>query len=321
MESRPVTAPVVDRSIPFVDTHHHLYDLGRLNYPWLTEPGFPDQPIGDYRMIRSVIGLPSRLFREFYGAHVTKSVHVEAALESRDPVEETAWLDSVATQHGFPNALVVFCDLEDGSAEAVMERHLEASALTRSVRVRPHPEEPSSQFLRAYQALGRVGLSYELNVSPGRILSGRDCARRFPDVQVILGHAGYPLRRDRDYFETWKAEIAMLGECENVACKVSGLGMADHRWTIESIRPWVLHCIDVFGPDRIMFGTNWPVDILYATYLEQTDAYRTIVAEASFSRDEQAAMLSGNAERYYRVQERATPEPPQQPGPPPGADV
>jgi predicted TIM-barrel fold metal-dependent hydrolase len=294
--------PVPDRSIPFVDAHHHLFDLNNLNYPWLMEPGWSDvtESVGDYRMVRSTIGRPSRLFREFYGAHVIKSVHIEAAMEG-DPVAETAWLDDVARRNPFPHALVVACDMEDADARGLLERHLETSALVRGVRPRRHPLEPSTNFLHTYAVLGRLGLSYELNASPGRILSGRDCALRFPDVQVILGHAGYPLRRDHDYFETWKRDIAQLGGCENVACKVSGLGMADHAWTIDSIRPWVLRCIDAFGPDRIMFGTNWPVDILYASYLELTDAYRVIVAEAGFSRDDQAAMLSGNAQRFYRM--------------------
>ena len=99
--------------------------------------------------------------------------------------------------------------------------------------------------------------------------------RRNPDIQVILGHAGFPVQRDAEYFDLWRTEMSAPGEAENVACKVSGFGMADNHWTIESIRPWVLHCIEAFGPGRIMFGTNWPVDVLYATYLEQTDAYRT----------------------------------------------
>jgi predicted TIM-barrel fold metal-dependent hydrolase len=297
-----VSVPVPDRSIPFVDAHHHLFDLDHLDYPWLKEPGWQDvtESAGDYRMVRSTIGRPSRLFREFYGAHVVKSVHVEAAMDG-DPVAETAWLDEVARRNPFPNALVVGCDMEDADATGLLERHLETSALVRGVRPRRHPLEPSTDFLRTYAVLGQLGLSYELNASPARILSGRDCALRYPDVQVILGHAGYPIRRDHGYFEMWKSEIAQLGGCENVACKVSGLGMADHAWTVDSIRPWVLHCIDAFGPDRIMFGTNWPVDILYASYLEQTDAYRVIVAEAGFSRNEQAAMLSDNARRLYRI--------------------
>ena len=119
--------------------------------------------------------------------------------------------------------------------------------------------------------------------------------------ELILGHAGFPVQRDDAYFEQWRSEMSALGEAENVACKVSGFGMADNHWTIESIRPWVLHCIEAFGPSRIMFGTNWPVDVLYATYLEQTDAYRTILAEAGFSRSEQEDMLYRNAERLYRI--------------------
>jgi predicted TIM-barrel fold metal-dependent hydrolase len=149
--------------------------------------------------------------------------------------------------------------------------------------------------------MGARGLSYELNASPGALLNGRDVAREMPDTPVILGHAGFPVQRDADYFNLWKSEISQLAEVEHVAAKISGFGMADNRWTIDSIRPWVLHMIDAFGPDRSMFGTNWPVDILYATYLEQTDAYRTILAEAGFSREDQEKMLYRNAERFYRI--------------------
>ena len=124
---------------------------------------------------------------------------------------------------------------------------------------------------------------------------------RNPDVQVILGHTGNPLARDADYFDTWRREISALAEAPNVACKISGLGMGDHDWTVDSIRPWVLHTIEAFGPDRAMFGTNWPVDVLFAPYIEQVDAYRTIIAEAGFSPDEQANLLYRNAERLYRI--------------------
>ncbi len=147
----------------------------------------------------------------------------------------------------------------------------------------------------------RHDLSYELNASPGKLLSGLAVAQAIPEVQVILGHAGFPIQRDDDYFAQWKSEMTALAAADNVACKVSGFGMADNRWTVESIRPWVLHCIEAFGPGRIMFGTNWPVDIVFATYLAQTDAYRVILADAGFSRDEQEGMLFRNAERLYRI--------------------
>jgi len=294
----------VDRSLPFIDSHHHLWDLDRLRYDWLTEPGWTDQTafIGDYKMIRSTIAKPWRFFKEFYGANVIKTVHVEAAFGGPDAVEETAWLDTVAKEYGYPNAVVVFCDLQQASIERELQRHLEASTLTRGVRLRAHPDADSiERLVTGCRALETYDLSYELNASPGRLLSGRDLAKRCPDTQLILGHAGFPLQRDADYFDRWKSEILMLAQLENVACKISGFGMADNRWTIDSIRPWVLHCIDAFGPGRIMFGTNWPVDILFATYLEQTDAYRTIIKDAGYSRGEQASMLSRNAERYYRI--------------------
>ena len=77
--------------------------------------------------------------------------------------------------------------------------------------------------------------------------------------------------------------------------------MVDHDWTVESIRPWVLHCIQAFGVDRAMFGTNWPVDILYSTYLRQIDAYRTILSTEGFSRADQEKLLYRNAEKFYRI--------------------
>ena len=294
----------IDRSIPFIETHHHLWELDRFHYDWLTDPGWPGHNalLGDYKMIRSTIGAPWRFFKEFYGANVIKSVHVEAAYAGPDALEETVWLEQVAQEFGFPNALVVFCDIEADGAEAKLDEHLAASDRVRGVRIRAHPQDGGGAAFKAgYQALAKRNLSYELNASPGVILSGRDVAAAFPDTQVILGHAGFPVQRDDDYFKLWRSEISALAEVEHVSAKVSGFGMADNRWTVDSIRPWVLHMIEAFGPERIMFGTNWPVDILYATYLEQTDAYRRIIAEAGFSREEQEAMLHRNAERLYRI--------------------
>jgi predicted TIM-barrel fold metal-dependent hydrolase len=294
----------IDRSIPFIETHHHLWETGRFRYDWLAEPGYAghNELLGDYRMIRSTIGAPRRFFREFYGANVVKSVHVEADYSGPDPVEETAWLESVAGMFGFPNAFVVYVDLERQDAEREIDRHLAASDRVRGVRIRAHPDDPSSPaFVAAYRALGRLGLSYELNASPGNLVSGMVVAIANPDTRVILGHAGFPVQRDAEYFAWWRREITELATADNVACKVSGLGMADNRWTLESLRPYVLHCIEAFGPDRVMFGTNWPVDILFATYIETVDAYRRIIADAGFSREEQAKMLHANAERYYRI--------------------
>src|SRR5207253_2661593 len=124
-------------------------------------------------------------------------------------------------------------------------------------------------------------------------------ARDFPDLQLFLGHTGVPEERDDEYFAFWRKSIAEVAAFPNVAIKISGLGMRDRSWTLSSIRPWVLAAIEAFGPDRCMFGTNWPVDRLFSDLATLVDAYRQIIS--GFSDGEQAALLRRNAERYYWI--------------------
>jgi predicted TIM-barrel fold metal-dependent hydrolase len=108
-----------------------------------------------------------------------------------------------------------------------------------------------------------------------------------------------PIGRSDEYFERWSGGLDLLSQAPNVAIKISGLGLADHNWSVDSIRPYVLKTIECFGADRCMFGTNWPVDKLFSSYLMLIDAYRSIVS--TFSSDEQNALLWENAERHYRL--------------------
>jgi predicted TIM-barrel fold metal-dependent hydrolase len=127
----------------------------------------------------------------------------------------------------------------------------------------------------------------------------KDLASAFPDTRICLDHSGLPLRRDAEYLDHWRRELASLAEASNVIVKVSALGMGDPRWTVESMRPLVLHCIESFGVERTVFGTNWPVDRLFSSYPDVIDAYAEIIGD--FSPGEQAAMFSGNAERHFRI--------------------
>src|SRR5256712_13415023 len=162
------SAAKADRSIPFIETHHHLWELERFAYQWLRDPGTAahNQRLGDYRMIRTDWGI-ERLLKEFYGSNVIKSVHVEGDSRAADPVEETAWLQSLADSYGFPHAIVVFCDLQREDAEVQLARHVEFKN-TRGGRIREHPDDPDAPgFQKAVAALESHNLSYELNASPG----------------------------------------------------------------------------------------------------------------------------------------------------------
>jgi predicted TIM-barrel fold metal-dependent hydrolase len=257
--------------------------------------------MGDYRALGVDWG-PGRLYRQFYGQNVIKSVHVEADSGASDPVDETVWLESVAETRGHPHALVVMCDISRPGSERELERHLEASPRVRGIRLRAHPDDTGAiAFQAGYRALGRLGLSYELNASPGVLGLAARFAASYPDVRLIVGHAGFPMQRDAEYMTRWRTEMAELARLEHAACKVSGFATVDHDWTVDSLRPWVLSCIELFGTDRVMFGTDWPVASLFATYMETVDAWRRIVSDVGLSRKEQERVLYRNAERIYSL--------------------
>jgi predicted TIM-barrel fold metal-dependent hydrolase len=126
-----------------------------------------------------------------------------------------------------------------------------------------------------------------------------DLAAAFPDTMICVDHCAIPEARDDAYFKRWSTAMRALAKADNVVMKISGLGMMDPRWTVESLRPWVLGSIEAFGPDRVVFGTNWPVDRMFSSYPDLINAYAEIIS--GFTGGEQAAMFSGNAEKLFRI--------------------
>jgi predicted TIM-barrel fold metal-dependent hydrolase len=118
-------------------------------------------------------------------------------------------------------------------------------------------------------------------------------------VTHCIDHAGFPKRLDREYFERWRAGMRGLAAVPNVVVKISGLGQADHRWTVSSLRSWVRECIEAFGIERSFFASNWPVDRLYSSYGDVLDAYDERTADLREA--EREALFAGNAERIFRL--------------------
>ena len=284
---------------PFVDSHHHLWDMSRGRYHWLEEEE-PEETavVGDYSAIRRSY-LIADLLADFEGCDVIKSVHVQAEYGGDDQVWETAWLQQIADEHGYPHAIVAKTDLASAGASAELERHGEHANM-RGVRNFVQGEGLlTPEFGRGLRALSDLGFSYDLNSTWEGMEEARQAAELYPGMQFILGHCGVPMERTPEYFDAWRAGLATLAGAPNVACKISGLGMTDHSWTTDSIRPWVLACIEAFGVERCMFGSNWPVDSLYSPYRTVVDAYREITAD--FTADERSALFRRNAEHYYKV--------------------
>jgi predicted TIM-barrel fold metal-dependent hydrolase len=232
-------------------------------------------------------------------ANVVKSIHVECAVGTPDPVEETRWVQSFADRLGHPHGIVAEVHLAEPDAAEVLERQL---AFTNLRGVRDFGEgdyELDPAWRRGFALLAGHGLVADLDSRPERFADVKSLASAFPDTLIAVDHAGLPLRRDEEYLAFWRGELADLAEAPNVIIKVSALGMGDPHWTVESMRPLVLHCIESFGVERTVFGTNWPVDRLFSSYPDVIDAYAAIIA--GFSAAEQTAMFSGNAERYFRI--------------------
>jgi predicted TIM-barrel fold metal-dependent hydrolase len=301
-------APPPSAREPTVDSHHHLWDLQRLRYPWLTGPPVRGH-FGPYEKIRRDYRIEDFL-ADVRNQQVVKSVHIEAGADPADAVRETRWLQSVADRHGFPHGIVAHANLTADDVAATLEAHC-ASMNVRGIRMltrRPGElraddrggslmAEPA--WRRGFARLGPLGLSFDLQAPPPFMAEAAALAADFPDTMIALTHAGLPIDRSADGLDAWRRGMRRLAERPNVWVKVSGLPMTDWRWTVESLRPLVLETLDVFGVGRAMFGSNFPVDGLYSDYDTLVDAYRTIAA--GFSPEERRALFHDNAQRFYRL--------------------
>jgi predicted TIM-barrel fold metal-dependent hydrolase len=189
--------------------------------------------------------------------------------------------------------------LDQDDAQAVIERHM-AYPNMRGVRDFGRGDYlVDDAWRRGFAHLEAHDLVACLDSSPETYARIRSLAEAFPDIVISLDHAGFPRRRDPEYFAMWRRELANLAGAPNVIVKISGLGMCDNRWTVDSIRPWVLTCLETFGIERSILGTNWPVDRLFSSYPDVLDAYAAIISGSS--RAEQEALFFANAERIFRI--------------------
>jgi predicted TIM-barrel fold metal-dependent hydrolase len=297
-------------TIPIIDTHHHLCDLEHNYYPWLMDEPMWKRVIGDYTPIRR-----SYLIGEFLAdalpQNVVKSVHLQMGWDFNDPVGETRWLQGIADQHGFPHGIVGYARLEADDIDEVLDGHL-AFPNFRGVRqilnwdpdpVRTFVDRPDymtdPKWLEGFARLSRRGLSFDLQIYYPQMADAYAVARRFPDTQIILDHAGMPIDRDLDSLEAWRVAMRALAQAPNVAVKISGLGVANPGWTVDSIRPLVLFAIETFGVDRCVVASNFPVDRLTSSYAAIFDSFRAITAE--LSQGDRLKIFHDNAARIYRV--------------------
>lgn len=296
-------------NLPVIDPHHHLFDLKTGNYPWLQGPMLK-RVFGDYSAIRKDY-LIDDFLADIENQNVVKTVHLQVEYDHNNPVAETKWLQGVADVHGYPHGIVAFADLASADVQAVIEAHCEYKNV-RGIRqclnfhrdpVKTFIDSPhlmsDPQWRRGYALLKRYDLSFDLQLYYTQMEEALALARAFPDTPMVLNHTGMPVDRAPEEIDAWKKSTTLLASADNVFCKISGLGMGDWKWTVDSIRPFVLHAIEAFGVGRCMFASNFPVDKLFSSYDDVFNAFKEITR--GFSPQERAALFHDNAQRVYRL--------------------
>jgi L-fuconolactonase len=276
-----------------VDAHHHFWDPGRADYPWLTD---------ELTTIRRAFG-PADLAPELEAAGVEATVLVQ----TRSSLDETVEFLETAEVTPFVRGVVGWVDLTDPAVADLIARLRGGRGGDQLVGIRHQAhDEPDPDWLvrddvvRGIRAVGSAGLVYDLLVRPRELPAALALARRLPDVQFVIDHLAKPPIASGE-LAPWEERMAPFRELEHVGCKVSGMVTeADwSSWTPHDLQPYIDRVLNVFGPDRLLFGSDWPVCLLAASYGDVVAAAGATLG--GLSESDRAKIFGGAAAATYRL--------------------
>ena len=300
-------------NIPIVDAHHHLWDLEneKTKYSWLmVKEG--EAFFGDYGAIRKSYLLDDYL-NDAKNQNLIKSVHVQAEHDDDSPVSETEWLQTIADNHNskMPNAIIAFADFSKDNVVEILDRHQEYKN-TRGIRqiLSFNADEPkyshasedfmkNTKWLNNFKNLKNRNLSFDIQIYPHQMDDAVNLAKDNHNTMFILNHTGEPCYQSEEYILHWENNMKKIADCENIVAKISGLGMFNPNWTIDSTKIFVEKTIEIFGIERCMFASNFPVDKIFNTFDNYWNSFKTITK--NYSDNEKTKLFSSNAEKYYRI--------------------
>ncbi len=278
---------------PIIDTHQHLWDLDQFHYSWTANRPALNRSfkLDDY-------------FEATQGLNLVKSVHVEADVDEEFMLEETLHALSLAERDDNPIAGVVAaarpeCDDFREYVERIAG-HPHLKGIRRILHTESDELSTTTTFVENVRSLEETGLSFDLCVLARQLPQATRLVKQCPNVNFILDHCGNPDIKNRDY-DLWRERIEEIAGFPNVACKVSGIvvNTGIGNWTVEDLRPAVEHVIAGFGWDRVMFGSDWPVCTLAASFKQWLEALMFLTKDAG--EENQRKLLCENAERIYRL--------------------
>lgn len=275
-----------------IDAHHHLWRYDAAEYGWIDE-----------RMSRLRRDfLPGDLEQEMRAAGVDGAVAVQA----RQTLEETRWLLALAEEHAVLRGVVGWAPMVSEQFPAMVEA-LAAHPKLKGLRhiVQDEPDEQyihRPEFHRGLDALQGSGLVYDILIYERQLPAAIACVDRHPNQVFVLDHLAKPKIRAGE-MEPWRTQIRELARRQNVFCKLSGLVTEAEwsTWSEDRLRAYVDVALEAFGPQRMVFGSDWPVCLLASSYQRWFAAVRGWIA--ALSGDEQGAILGGTATQVYGLRE------------------
>ena len=292
---------------PVIDTHHHIWL--RKDVSWLADPPIP-RMFGDYFGLRRDYPVEEWI-NDIVPHGVTKSVHVTAMWAPDRKLDETRWLQSMADKHGFPHGIVCNADFSDPGIEAALKAQKQFPNL-RGVRqmlywdanaVRQAASRPdlcnTPDFRRGFAMLEKHDLHFELQVYAGQAKHAVELIKAFPNVRMILVHAGMLTGRTPEAINEWRAALTAMAAFPNLRVKISGIGMFSLGITQPQARQVIRDTIQIFGIERTIYGSNFPLEKLHASYADFLNTYRTVLAE--YPEAEQRKVFHDNAVKFYRL--------------------
>jgi predicted TIM-barrel fold metal-dependent hydrolase len=301
-----------DTDLPVFDAHHHIWDLGANHHPWLSEEPPPPFRYGDSRPLRRNY-MPADYRRDAAGQNIVATVYMEAEHDPADSLRETRWVHEIAARDGLPQAMAgaVFLDRDDAAA---LIRAQAAFPLVRSLRHKPRGVASAAEYDAAhripgsmrcprwhagYRALADSPLFFELQTPWWHLPDALELARDVPDTLIVLNHLGLPADRSAAGLAGWRDAMARLAEAPNIRVKLSGICVPGQRWTPE-LNGWVvLEAVKLFGAERCMWASNYPVDGLVSGFAEILSSMRTITA--GLPRADRLRLFHGTAAETYRI--------------------
>ena len=274
-----------------VDSHQHFWQVGRFDYPWMT----PEVGVlcRDY--------LPPALAPLLDQNGVGKTILVQAS----NSLAETRWLLELAEQNSFIAGVVGWVDLTaDGFVDQLDEfiAHPKFKGVRHLVESEPQDDWLTQPGVLAnLRTLAGRGVAYDLLVHTRHLQQALTVALSCPELRLVVDHLAKPPIA-RAEIDDWSRGLRELGSQPNVSCKLSGLVTeADWAWwRVEDLKPYVDLALDVFGPRRLMFGSDWPVCLLAGSYYRVQEAAQAMLAQ--LSEEDRGRIFAANAVEFYQIQ-------------------